>query len=135
MATDIEYAIMSGRAYQSTRKNINQFPIPDGWMEENHKWNDSSGFEAVSFRNKSNPKEIVISFAGTNGITDIQDNLTNLDLGLIGRSCDQLRQAALYYCQVKKDNPDATITFTGHSLGGGLAAVVGWGRAKLTSCY
>jgi len=35
MATDIEYALMAGRAYQSTRSNINLFPDLQalGWTE------------------------------------------------------------------------------------------------------
>lgn len=42
-----------------------------------------------------------------------------------GAECsEQLKEAAVYYLQVRKDNPSAKITFTGHSLGGGLAALL-----------
>ena len=50
----------------------------------------------------------------------------------------QLFQAAKYYLQVKAsvtaNNPDATFTFTGHSLGGGLAALMGvfFGKQAMT---
>ncbi len=49
------------------------------------------------------------------------------DIGLgTGVGSAQLLQAAEYYLQVKAANPNATsITFTGHSLGGGLAALMG----------
>ncbi|MDP2109765.1 MAG: DUF2974 domain-containing protein, partial [Thiobacillus sp.] len=77
------------------------------------------GFEAVSFTNGS---EIVISYAGTGpGLTDWDAN-SGLALGF---GSEQLRQAALYYLEVKETNPGATISFTGHSLGGGLAALMG----------
>lgn len=36
MVTTVEYALMAGRAYLTTRKAINQFPIPQGWAEIFH---------------------------------------------------------------------------------------------------
>ena len=74
MVTQFEiYCVMAGRSYQDTRKKVNRFPVPDGWTEFGHVPNNPdylmftgvAGFEAVSFQNKSNPNEIVISFAGT----------------------------------------------------------------------
>lgn len=47
------------------------------------------------------------------------------DLGLAAElGSSQLLQAAQYYLQIKTANPNATISFTGHSLGGGLASLV-----------
>ncbi|MGE0471612.1 MAG: calcium-binding protein [Nitrospira sp.] len=68
--------------------------------------------------------EIVISFAGTNPSDLSGDMVANVGLAT-GVGSDQLRQAAEYYLQVQAANPEATITFTGHSLGGGLAALMG----------
>jgi len=58
MATETEYALMAGRAYQTTRDPINQFPIPQGWFEFAHVPNNpdypeftgESGFEAANIR-------------------------------------------------------------------------------------
>jgi hypothetical protein len=33
MATEIEYALMAGTSYVSTRSEINRFPAPQGWTE------------------------------------------------------------------------------------------------------
>ena len=122
MITDVEYSLMAGRAYESTRDEANWFPVPDGWQEAvDHRKALDSGFEATYFQRG---KEIVISFAGTGpGLTNI-DWLANSDLAT-GRGAQQLYEAAAYYMEVRKDNPNAHITLTGHSLGGGLAGLVG----------
>jgi hypothetical protein len=120
MTTDVEYALMAGRAYQSTRAGINRFPAPPGWSEplDQRKLDDSTGFEAGFFQRGS---EIVISYAGTdpdksNPLTT-PDGRTNAALAS-GNWANQLQQAAEYYLQVKAANSGATITLTGHSLSG-----------------
>lgn len=140
MVTTIEYALMAGRAYQTTRALINQFPFPTGWFEFFHvpdassTFQAASGFEAVSFRRSTaTGTEIVIAYAGT----DPGDLLGDIaaDIGLAtGIGSVQLLQAAEYYLQVRAANPTATITFTGHSLGGGLAALMGvfFGKQAVT---
>jgi len=37
MVTTIEYALMAGRAYLTTRADKNWFPVPDAWVEFNQK--------------------------------------------------------------------------------------------------
>jgi len=121
---EIDCALMAGLAYQSSRDTINWFPAPFDWVEFSHVPNDTYpttlSFEASAFQNTATG-EIVISYAGTAHLTDWISNLT---LGT-GFSSSQLEQAALYYLQIKAANPTATISFTGHSLGGGLAALLG----------
>lgn len=63
MTTAIEYALMAGASYISTRADINQFPVPDGWAERIDKRQElPSGFEATYFTKGT---DIVISYAGT----------------------------------------------------------------------
>jgi hypothetical protein len=130
MTTAIEYALMAGASYISTRPDVNKFPVPQGWTEFFHVPNNpdypaftsASGFEAISFTNGS---EIVISFAGTGPGSILSADWVNGNIPLaLGNLSDQLRQAADYYLQVKAQNPGATISFTGHSLGGGLASLM-----------
>jgi hypothetical protein len=45
MPTNIEYALMAGYAYFSTRDEINRFPLPFGWVAIPQDPEDS-GFEA-----------------------------------------------------------------------------------------
>jgi hypothetical protein len=137
MATTIDYALMAGHAYRTTRDDINWISVPQGWSPFFHvpdpdtpSFPVTSGFEAISFQRGT---EIVISYAGT----DPGDLLGDIaaDIGLAtGFGSVQLLQAAEYYLQVQAANPTAAITFTGHSLGGGLAALMGvfFGKRAVT---
>jgi len=130
---EIDNALMAGLAYQSSRDRINWFPAPTDWREFSHVPNSTYpttlSFEASAFQNSATG-HIVISYAGTAQL--IPDWIANITLGA-GFSSSQLEQAALYYLEVKAanatTNPDGsksypTISFTGHSLGGGLAALM-----------
>jgi Ca2+-binding RTX toxin-like protein len=131
MATAIEYALMAGHAYRTTRDEINWIPAPQGWTPffpvpdptTASAFPVTAGFEAVSFVNGT---EIVISFAGTGPGSLLSADWIHGNIPLAsGNLSDQLKQAADYYLQVKASAPaGATISFTGHSLGGGLASLM-----------
>lgn len=138
MVTRLEYALMSGRAYQSTRSELNLFPTLNGygWLEplEKRERDRVTCFEAGYFQRGN---EIVVSFAGTNPndgfLPPGPGNTANIGLAT-GFGSVQLLQAAEYYLQIKAVNPNAIISFTGHSLGGGLAALMGvfFGKQAVT---
>ena len=126
MTTDVEYALLAGVSYISNRADINKFPVPQGWLKINNPdsyfIDPATGFEAISYV-KGN--DIVISYAGTDFSLPLTDfSQANIPLAL-GNMSDQLKQAAEYYLQIKASAPiGANISFTGHSLGGGLAALI-----------
>ena len=126
MTATLDYALLAGTAYYSTRGAINRFPIPDGWIEDTdqRRTDDQTGFEARTFQKGP---EIVISYSGTDpanyNVFTTPDGITNKALS-DGRWAEQLLQAARYYLDIKATNPTATISFTGHSLGGGRAALM-----------
>ena len=127
---EIEYALLAGRSYASNRKaRQNWINEPVGWTQLEPKppirseESPVSGFEAVAFK-KGSTGEVVISFAGTN-FSESMDLVADGILGL-GFMQKQLVDAALFFKKVEAAVPQGTkITFTGHSLGGGLAALMG----------
>lgn len=137
MTTTIDYALMAGYSYRTTRGEMNWFPVPQEWTsffpvpdETSPGFPTKNGFEATSFTNGT---EIVISFAGTDPSDWTGDVAADIALAE-GYGSSQLLQAADYYLAVKAANRNANITFTGHSLGGGLAALMGvfFGRQAVT---
>jgi hypothetical protein len=149
MNRDTELAMLAGVSYQASRADFNKFPIPEGWsalsiinwpygstrypqsnVPNRAYWQDgASGFEAAAYV-KGN--EIVISFAGTDFDNEkVADFIkTNIPIGA-GKVTDQLKYSAEFVERVQKamrDDPalqGKTLTLTGHSLGGGLAALAG----------
>lgn len=116
MAADLDYALMAGNVYRTTRHPNNWIPSPEsGWGEGPSITDPASGLVARTYTG-GNGNEIVISFAGTGGAFNI-DWFANIGLTL-GFWSEQFQQAALFYAEVKKNNAGATITLTGHSLGG-----------------
>lgn len=122
MAFDYEYALLSGAAYFSQRHANNRIPAPQGWdrLPDGYDYDPTSGFEAVAYRKGD---EIVIAFAGTD---QWKDWLSNFVLFASPWAAAQLEKAAAFYASIRQQYGEGvTYSFTGHSLGGGLAALMG----------
>ena len=101
--------------------------LPSTWeLAEPLHPDDAAGFSYGVFR-RIGTTEIVVAYTGSNeGL--VADYLgTNIPAAL-GNASLQVPQAALAYEKVLKsygtDIAGSNITFTGHSLGGGLASVM-----------
>ncbi|MCM2312950.1 MAG: hypothetical protein NDI84_16275, partial [Steroidobacteraceae bacterium] len=95
---------------------FNRPGVPAGWTELEWHPDAASGFSYGVYRNGS---DVVVAYAGTNQLVDWSANLTNA----IGLSSGQTTRAALAYLQAKAEYGE-NVTFTGHSLGGGIASTM-----------
>jgi Ca2+-binding RTX toxin-like protein len=119
MTTLTDYAQISGRVYQRTQRN--RMDVPNGFTEVQWMRDDAiTGFAAGVYK-KGN--EVVIGFTGTNEGQGLDFLLANIPAGA-GLGSAQITQAVNLVLDVMGANPGATISFTGHSLGGGLASVM-----------
>src|SRR3954463_862610 len=131
MATQDIYAALSAEVYNDKRGAPNQNPLPRNWFQLAYEPEIVNGVPAagLSIGAFSDGSEIVIAIKGTDFLVGkatgaaVDDFLADAGLGL-GLGSEQVRQAALFYAKVKAQNPGVRITFTGHSLGAGLASIL-----------
>ena len=115
----LDFVQIAGRVYQRTDEN--RMSVPEGYVELQWQRDDSlTGFSAGVYKKGD---EIVIGFTGSNEELLKDFAVANIPAGL-GLSSAQITQAATLVLDVMKAYPGATISFTGHSLGGGLASVM-----------
>ncbi|MCA3029737.1 MAG: hypothetical protein ING66_14215, partial [Rhodocyclaceae bacterium] len=140
-----DYAALAAVVYNDQRgngTNLNRLSLPQGWNEastlgftaQNNYNSNFFSFTAGAYVNGAG--EIVIAYKGTDFLLEFAgrawntaaDLITDVSLGVAGKlGLPQQLQAMSYYLDVKDwavkngYNPDK-ISFTGHSLGGGLAS-------------
>ena len=130
VASKEELAVLALRVYEENVRRLDNLPLlPAGWQELPDPLVPTDGFFYRVFRNTAT-NEVVISYRGTDGAMGMLttgDGSTNA-AGFLGASASQFRQAAAVYASVLRthgvDAAGSNISFTGHSLGGGLASVM-----------
>lgn len=123
MATNLEFAQLSDAAYQNDPASMQ---LPQGWsVVASSKPDDISGYKGYAYKNNTTG-EIVIANRGTEplgtpGVT--LDYSTDLQL-ISNKLPDQYSLAQRFYSDVLSANNGATITLTGHSMGGSLSQLL-----------
>lgn len=125
MTTNLEYALFSANVYGNSpdvRSAKNTLPYPDGWQPIGTPAVLSDGFMARAYQKGS---EIVISYAGTTDENKLDWVTGNAPGGTAVTLAPQIIDAAKFYLDIVKANPGiSNFSFTGHSLGGGLASLM-----------
>ncbi|MBW7929067.1 MAG: DUF2974 domain-containing protein, partial [Fimbriimonadaceae bacterium] len=114
-------AVFALRAYQEDIQGFNRPLVPSGWVELSKPLPERDGFSYSVFA-REDRSEVVISFAGTDAVMG-WDGVNDIGLYL-GFVTSQATQAAAVYAEVARESGTSSVTFTGHSLGGGLASVM-----------
>ena len=122
--------VLALRVYEQGVRELRNLPLePQGWIKiVPNPLPETDGFAYGVFRNTAT-NEIVISYRGTDGIGGMMgaDGINNAGLAL-GQATSQAIQAAKVYAKVLElygtNAEGSNISFTGHSLGGGLAGVM-----------
>jgi len=113
-----DLAALAAHTYFVGRSAENRASLPVGATLLDHYSDPMTGFEASVY---SYAGKTVISYAGT--LPGTIDLMADASLAF-GVPDDQLKQAAEFY-EAAKQTYGGDIVFTGHSLGGGLAALMG----------
>lgn len=130
MLNNLDFARFAANSYAASIDVVsteNTIGIPSSWsvidVPQSSGINNATGFLARAYSNGTN--EIVIAYAGTtkeSGMELLDWTQGNVPAALGFSLAPQILDAARFYLDVLKANPGANITFTGHSLGGGLAS-------------
>lgn len=99
----------------------NKNSIPKDWVRFSERDNESTGFHAETFYKKGT---VVISMRGTYPFSYQDIILNDMAMGTNNLPIQYI-DAINYYNEIQQTFPNSKIVFTGHSLGGSLAQLMG----------
>lgn len=133
MITKQEYAAIAAAVYKNVRSDFNEPLLPDPWfrvpLPDTLRGSlVSSGFTGAIYVNDAK-REVVVAYKGTDfyGGDRLPDTALDLitDLSLVlGSTSTQVQAAAALAGKAAADYASYDLSFTGHSLGGGLASMM-----------
>ena len=141
MPDNLDYALLAANSYSAalTPQDVsaaNTLPLPSGWSILDSRDDAFSGFTARAYQKGD---EIVVAYAGTSATGSLIQQgrdwlFGNIAAGSGATASLQAVQAARFYLDMAAAHPGKTISFTGHSLGGGLASLMAvyFDRAAVT---
>ncbi len=92
---------------------------PEDWTRTKTKSNILTGFRAGVYKKEN---DIIIVYRGTDTPIDVINN----DINMVQKCIpSQIKDARKFYKEIRRSYPDCKIIFTGHSLGGSNAQVMG----------
>lgn len=99
----------------------NKNSIPKDWVRFSERDNESTGFHAETFYKKGT---VVISMRGIDPFSYQDIILNDMAMGTNNLPIQYI-DAINYYNEIQQTFPNSKIVFTGHSLGGSLAQLMG----------
>ena len=125
MATKKELAQLSLYVYNvpadAEQKNRPNLPSSD-WVVLEYSPDNTLGFSYGIFKNNSTG-EVVVAYTGSNEKLVVDFLLTNIPAG-VGVGSTQISGAAVVAARTIQTYGAQNVSFTGHSLGGGLASIM-----------
>jgi len=130
MQRDLEMAVLSECAYHRGPCQSNWVDVPPQALDLDNDDIDNDEFDARIFQHPVSGEYVVV-FRGTDDPQDVLDDLGQFN----GEASDQYEQASSLGNRLNVRWPNLDISFSGHSLGGGLATTAALASGRRATVF